>query len=226
MFAGKGLIDIFHAGGPAMWVLLALSLVSLTIFIERVMAYRRARTEPQAFMGRIRRSLEAGNAKEALVVCEGEQSVLPSVVGAALSYAGKSERVLRDAVDRQLTVESLDLDRWTGVVGTIGNVAVYIGLFGTVVGIIRAFGALVSVGPEGTTVITSGITTVIPGIAEALVATATGLCVAVPSVAFYNYFLRKKDQILTEAEVAGSEVVALLTSEHDKRDSTGSRRGA
>jgi len=225
MFQGKGLWDVFQAGGYAMWVLLACSIVSLSISVERVMAYRRARIEPGPFMARIRRALTDSDAKAALLLCEEQSGVLSSVVESGVSHYGRPEREVRDAVERQLVTESLGLDRWTGVVGTIGGLAVYIGLFGTVVGIIRAFGMLVQVSPEGTTVITSGITSVIPGIAEALVATATGLVVAVPSVAFYNYFMRQKELILTEADVAGSEIVTILSSAPGGKDATGSKRG-
>ena len=220
MFAGKSLWDVFLAGGYAMWVLLACSLLSLSVAVERV-----PRLAPEPFMSRVRRAVSEGDAKTALAVCDEHPSALASVVAAGVAHSGRPEREVRDAVERQLVTEGLSLDRWTGVVGTIGGISVYIGLFGTVVGIIRAFGALVSVGPEGTTIITSGITSVIPGIAEALVATAAGLTVAVPSVAFYNYFSRQRERILTEAEVAGSEIVTLLGGAPSPKEATGSRKG-
>jgi len=211
MFAGKSVFEMFHAGGYAMWVLLACSVVSIAIALERSLAYWQARLDPGPFMARVRRHLERGDVGEALNVCsEARRAVLPAVVRSALERAGRPERDVRDAVDRQLALQSLELDRWTILVGTIGGIAVYIGLAGTVIGIIRAFGALVTFGPEGTTINAAGISAVIPGIAEALVATATGLFVAVPAVIFYNYFQRRKDVILTEADVAGSEIATLL----------------
>lgn len=90
-----------------------------------------------------------------------------------------------------------------GILGTIGNVTPFIGLFGTVIGIMRAFHDLSLSSGGGPAVVASGI-------AEALVATAMGLFVAVPAVIFYNYFVRKVDGIETDAVNAGLQMIDLL----------------
>ena len=86
------------------------------------------------------------------------------------------------------------LERRTGIVGTIGSVAVYIGLFGTVLGIIRAFGDISKSSGDG-------MNAVIAGVAEALVTTAAGLVVAVPAVVAYNYFVRRIDLFVSDMEL-------------------------
>lgn len=95
------------------------------------------------------------------------------------------------------------LERYIGIVGTIGNVAPFIGLFGTVLGVIRAFKDIAVAGGGGTTV-------VMHGIAEALVATAAGLFVAVPAVMGYNYLIHAVDRFNNEVENSADQVLDFI----------------
>ena len=97
----------------------------------------------------------------------------------------------------------MKLEKYTSVVGTIGSTSVYIGLFGTVLGIIRAFHDISMSG-------SGGISVVISGISESLACTAMGLCVAVPAVIAYNYFTKKIDNFISDMELCASEVMDLL----------------
>ncbi len=106
-------------------------------------------------------------------------------------------------MERQIAVEVGKLERLTTIVATIGNVAVYIGLFGTVLGIIRAFQDISAAG-------SGGMDVVIGGVAEALLTTATGLAVAVPSVVLYNYFTRRIERFTDDMELAASETTELV----------------
>ena len=102
-------------------------------------------------------------------------------------------------------VETVKLEKYTSIVGTIGNIAVYIGLFGTVLGIVRSFHNISTVG-------SGGISVVIGGVAEALICTATGLIVAIPAVVAYNYFMRRVDNFVTDMEYCASEMLDILVS--------------
>ena len=106
-------------------------------------------------------------------------------------------------MERQIIIETTILERLTSVIGTIGSVAVYVGLFGTVLGIIRAFHDISASG-------SGGISVVISGISEALACTAAGLCVAVPAVVAYNYFMKKIDDFIKDMEIAASETMDLI----------------
>src|SRR3989339_396660 len=105
----------------------------------------------------------------------------------------------------KLLEERLKLERYLGVLGTLGNVAPFIGLFGTVVGIIKAFQDLALAGGGGPAVVARGI-------AEALVATAAGLVVAIPAVIIYNYFTRKVKSLSGGMEVASTRLLVMLGS--------------
>jgi biopolymer transport protein ExbB/TolQ len=94
------------------------------------------------------------------------------------------------------------LEQYTAIVGTIGNTAVYIGLFGTVLGIIRAFHDISAAGAGGMSI-------VIGGVAEALVCTAAGLFVAIPAVIAYNYFIKRVDHFVNDMELCASELIDL-----------------
>ena len=106
-------------------------------------------------------------------------------------------------MERKIRIETTKLERYTGIIGTIGNIAVYIGLFGTVLGIIRAFHDISAAG-------SGGMSIVIGGVAEALVCTAVGLSVAIPAVVFYNFFNRRVERFVNDMELCASELLDLM----------------
>ena len=196
--------QLISIGGFTMYVLLSCSLISLTIIMERSIYYRtRSRLKRSDFMKLIRESIEKNNIQKALEICKRTDTPFSSVVSAGLNLSGHNEVIISNTMEREVTIETTRLERFTSIVGTIGSTAVYIGLFGTVIGIIRAFHDISKSG-------FGGISVVINGISEALVCTAAGLCVAVPAVIAYNYFVKKVDSFITDMELCASEVLDLL----------------
>jgi biopolymer transport protein ExbB/TolQ len=117
------------------------------------------------------------------------------------------------AMEREILIETVMLERYTSIVGVIGNVAVYIGLFGTVLGIVNAFHNIASEA-------TGGLGAVMAGVAEALICTATGLLVAVPAVVVYNYFVRRVDGFVVDMEYCSSELNDLMIAEDQAKCSS------
>lgn len=196
--------QLVKVGGFTMYVLIFSSVLSLSIIIERYLYYRRrSRVERHGFMRKIAQELKGGNVKKALETSQNTDTPFASVVHSGLNFYGHSEQLISNTMEREVTIETTKLERHTSIVGTIGSTAVYIGLFGTVLGIIRAFHDISRVG-------TGGINVVINGISEALVCTAAGLCVAVPAVIAYNYFVKKVDRFITDMELSASELMDLL----------------
>jgi biopolymer transport protein ExbB/TolQ len=188
-----------------MYILLAVSVLSLAIIIERCVYYRRrSRIGREEFMKEVSSELKNGNLKKALEICKNTDTPFSSVVYSGLNLYGHSEVVISNTMEREVTIETTRLERFTSIVGTIGSTAVYIGLFGTVLGIIRAFRDIAVSG-------SGGINVVISGISEALVCTAMGLCVAVPAVIAYNYFVKRVDGFITDMELCASETMDLLS---------------
>jgi biopolymer transport protein ExbB len=204
MFVGKTFADILAMGGPTMYVLLFCSVLSIAVIIERLLNYgAKSRARRPSFMQSIREELGRKDFKKAIEICNDTDAPFAKVALAGLQRAGHTERFVAGVMERQITLEEVKLERLTGIVGTIGNTAVYIGLFGTVLGVIRAFQDISSAGMGSMNV-------VIGGVAEALITTATGLAVAVPAVIFYNYFTRRIESFVTDMELCASEVADLV----------------
>jgi biopolymer transport protein ExbB/TolQ len=204
MFAGKTVWEIFQIGGFTMYILLFCSFLSITIFLERIIYYRkRSKTKRAEFMTKIGRALQNGNIERAIEICKDTQAPFSNVVCSGLELYGHHEKEISNAMEREITIETTKLERYTSIVGTIGNTAVYIGLFGTVLGIIRAFHDIAAAGAGGMSI-------VIGGVAEALVCTATGLFVAIPAVIAFNYFAKKVEYFINDMELCASELNDLI----------------
>ena len=200
--------QIIETGGITMYVLLFCSILSLTVIIERLLYYRRrSKVRRQDFMARVIKEIEAGNHKRALEISRNTDTPFSSVVYAGVNLNGHNEKVISGAMEREIAIETVKLEWYTSIVGTIGSTAVYIGLFGTVLGVIRAFRDISSSGA-------SGINVVVGGISEALVCTAAGLCVAVPAVIAYNYFVKRIDNFVTDMELYASQIIDLICARH------------
>ncbi|MFA4989640.1 MAG: MotA/TolQ/ExbB proton channel family protein [Candidatus Omnitrophota bacterium] len=196
--------QMLKSGGITIYILLACSVLSLAIIIERYVYYRRrSRIKKVDFMLEVSRELGKGDVKKALEVCKKTDTPFSSVVYSGLNLHGHNEMLISNTMEREITVETMKLEKYTSVVGTIGSTSVYIGLFGTVLGIIRAFHDI-SLSGSG------GISVVISGISESLACTAMGLCVAVPAVIAYNYFTKKIDNFISDMELCASELMDLL----------------
>lgn len=192
------------AGGVTIYILAFCSILSVAIIIERYIYYRvRSGIKRADFMSRIRKELEGSNVENALKICRQKNTPFSNVVRAGLNFARHSEKEVSNNMERAIVVETNLLEKRTTIVGTIGSTAVYIGLFGTVLGIMRAFGDISRAG-------SGGINVVINGISESLVCTAAGLCVAVPAVIAYNYFQKRIDNFITDMELCASEAMDLI----------------
>jgi biopolymer transport protein ExbB/TolQ len=207
MFAGKTVWEILQIGGFTMYILLFCSILSVTILLERIVYYRkRSKTKRAEFMTRIERALKGNNIQRAIEICKETFTPFSNVVYSGLELLGHHKKEISNAMEREITIETAKLERYTSIVGTIGNTAVYIGLFGTVLGIIRAFHDIAAAGAGGMSI-------VIGGVAEALVCTATGLFVAIPAVIAFNYFTRKVESFIDNMELCASELIDLIGEE-------------
>ncbi|MFH1369016.1 MAG: MotA/TolQ/ExbB proton channel family protein [Elusimicrobiota bacterium] len=204
MFAGKTFWQVFGMGGTTMYVLLMCSVISIAVMINRLIDYmKKSKITRTDFMDKIIKELKEGSIEKAQETCRHAKAPFAKVVLAGLRLSGHNEKIISNAMEREVTIEVIKLEKYTSIVGTIGNTAVYIGLFGTVLGIIRAFHDISFIGA-------GGINVVIGGVAEALIATASGLAVAVPAVIAYNYFIKRIDNFVNDMELCASEILDLI----------------
>ncbi|OIO33640.1 MAG: hypothetical protein AUJ70_02915 [Candidatus Omnitrophica bacterium CG1_02_40_15] len=205
-----GMFQLISNGGVTMYVLILCSILSMAIIIERILYYRRRSiVKREDFMMDIKNQLNRDNPRHAVSMCIGisneANTPFANVVCAGLSAYGRGEKEISSNMERSIAIETNMLSRFTTIVGTIGSTSVYIGLFGTVLGIIRAFHDISKTG-------SGGISVVINGISEALICTAAGLCVAVPAVIAYNYFIKKIDNFVIDMELCASEILDFISN--------------
>jgi biopolymer transport protein ExbB len=184
-----------------LWLLIALSVASVGVILERAAFFiaRRPRSPDD-----VARRLLAGDLSGAAAAVEGRSGMEADVVRAAVTHAAKGAEAVREVISGTIERSRVEYERNLGFLGTLGNNAPFIGLFGTVLGIIRAFIDL-SKNPGA-----AGTGTVMAGISEALVATAVGLFVALPAVIFYNLFQRGLRRTAQRANALGHAAVAHL----------------
>ncbi len=214
---GQGIFALISHGGITMVILAIFSIYSLAVIGERFYTYRKAQNATQQVAEKGLQYVADGKMTEALRLCEQNTgSPVARVLEAGLlavidqgDPALSGERLTRriesckGAMQRATTAEITRLERYLGSLATLGNISPFVGLFGTVLGIIRAFEAISKTG-------SGGLGTVSAGIAEALVATAAGLFVAIPAVMAYNYFLGRVKVFAAVMDNAASEMVDRL----------------
>ncbi len=207
MLNSHNLFATIHQGGLVVYVLVFCSVISISILIERTIYYSRlARVKRQKFMAEIQKDIEKADIKKAMALCERTNAPFAKVVRAGLLLKGRNEKLVSQAMEREIVVETVKLERFISVSATIGSTAIYIGLLGTVLGIMRAFHDI-SLNGVG------GINVIIGGISESLIATAAGLMVALPALISYNYFVRRIDGFVVDMELASSELVDLICNQ-------------
>jgi biopolymer transport protein ExbB/TolQ len=205
------LTSLFAHGGFTLVVLLLASLWSWVIIVLRWRVFGRAEAASERLSSRVAKLARAGQIPEARELAQGEEGSLARLLHAGLAHGSRDKQVLTEALQRKQAEEVLGLERQLAILGSVGSVAPYVGLFGTVLGIIRAFNSLGQGASDA-----AGAAVVSAGIAESLVATAAGLAVAVPAVVFFNTFSRRLTVLETRLELAASELVEALTDKSRK----------
>lgn len=193
-----------------MWILVVMAVAAVVIFFERFFELRRAQIDYQDFIKGVINVLEAGNADEALAICEDTAVPVANVVAAAVRNREGSARTLREAVDAQGRAETGRLDRRLAALGIIGQVAPLVGLFGSIVGFIRAVKA-VDMQP-----LVARADLIGPSM-DALVCAAMGLAVAIPAAVMYGSLRVRMDRIVVELEAAASQIVGYISSKREVR---------
>ena len=233
---GLNIVDLFQSMGPTAIavaiVLFIMSFWSVGVAIERIYTYNKARQQSKAFAPQVAKHLKDQRLKEAIALSSSKDyrySHLAKVVLAGLQeYQFQQETstalgredlldTVRRSIQRASALTASDLKKGVNPLATIGSTAPFVGLLGTVVGVINAFVGIASTG-------SGGIGAVSAGIAEALVETALGLFVAIPAVWFYNYLQSRLEYFNVEMDNSSSQLVDYFigrTSKWTHRSGTG-----
>lgn len=177
-----------------LWILLVLSVLSIGMILERYFALKKISAESQRVRARIKLALQSNSLDDVEDLAKDPNSVEGRAAGYAMKHMRESgSKGLEEIFNTFALTERPELEKFLGFLATVGSNAPYIGLFGTVLGIMKAFNDLATA-PE------AGQQTVMAGISMALVATAAGLFVAIPAVAFYNYYSKQVKSIFQNLE--------------------------
>lgn len=202
---GLSVLEMIHQGALATYPLIVFSIVTVSIVFERLWSLRNLVRESLGLASGICPSLEKGQVKEALGQARGKVNTPAGRIFSDIleRHSSDSLEYLADLTEekRYEEVEALKGPLW--VLGTVGASAPFIGLFGTVVGIIKAFHNMAVMGSGGFAVVAAGIS-------EALVATGLGLGVAIIAVIFFNYFQTRIDRIEAALTIASNRVLDSL----------------
>lgn len=189
--------------GWVMWLLVVLSVVSLAIILERTYYFFSSRGDARRLQDQLRKHLQSGDLGKAKIQLDGAPGPEARVVSAGLAAANDGPASAEEAMAGERGVVRASMERNLAFLGTVGNNAPFVGLLGTVIGVIRAFQAL----HESAGQVSEGL---MAEIGEALVATAIGLLVALPAVAAYNIFQRVIKGRLVWADAMGRDVLSYL----------------
>ena len=195
---------------PVMYLMVVLSILSLAIILERAYFFYSIRDDLESLARDLSRSLRAGDYEEARKRMESSPSAEAAVVVAGLTEADRGAAAAEEAMAGATALQRMKLERRLAYLGTLGNNAPFIGLFGTVIGIIEAFEHLSDKSTAASATSAAAPAAVMGSIAEALVATAIGLAVAIPAVAAYNYFTRMIKSTVSNTDALSRVLLAHL----------------
>lgn len=185
--------EIVRAGGPLMWPIILCSIAAVAIILERLWTLQDRRVLPPELTKKVWQLVEAGQINDKVIGALERNSPLGRVLAAGLTNRHRPREIIMERLEDTGRHVVYELERFLNTLGTIAVISPLLGLLGTVTGIIRAFHAI-ELGGVGDPRALSG------GIAESLIATAAGMCVAIPSLFSYRYLRGRVDRIVVEME--------------------------
>ncbi len=193
-------------GEPILYILIGLSFLSIAVVLERFFVFGRNRIDVGNFTEKVVRLLNERRVEGARQIAETLKAAEAQVALTGLKNFDKGPKIAGELMDSKAMSQMQRFDKRLMILGTIGSNAPFIGLLGTVLGIIKAFNDL-AFNTEG------GPSVVMAGIAEALVATAVGLLVAIPAVLFFNYFKNRQKRIMSNIGQLQKTLLAFMQDE-------------
>lgn len=193
--------EIFLKGGYVMWLILACSVLGLSVVIDRFLVLRKAKINVPAFMVRLRGLIKKKDISRAVSVCMEEKSPIANIVRRGLKKYKYGHDRVKDAIENAGKQEISILEKGLSILATVAGIAPLLGFLGTVTGMITAFMTIEDLAGSANPSDLAG------GIWEALITTAFGLIVGIFALAFYNFFLSKVKRLVGDMETVANDVV-------------------
>ncbi len=195
--------EIIKAGGPVMWPIIALSILATAIFLERLWSLQERRVIPPELREKVWKLVESGQLTDRHISALAQNSALGQLLAAGLANRQRPREYVKEALEDTGRHVVHELERFLNMLGTIAAVSPLMGLLGTVTGIIVAFNAITHQGVGDPKVLSGGI-------GQALITTAAGLIVAIPSLMAYRYLRGRVDALVVSMEKEALKLVRSL----------------
>ncbi|PKN01743.1 MAG: hypothetical protein CVU77_02040 [Elusimicrobia bacterium HGW-Elusimicrobia-1] len=196
------MIDYIFKGGFMMLPLIASSVIALAIIIDRLIFFRRISVDERILMSQLAKEIKNKNIEGAIAVCAKHPGPLAAILAAAIRKFSLDRREIENAIENEVVNEMPKVEKYIPGLAVIASVSTLMGFTGTVTGMIRAFGDIASRGVSSPAVVASGIS-------EALITTATGLIIAIPTMLFYHYFSYRVSRLTLEVEKCTNELLEI-----------------
>ena len=202
----KLLADAFHEGGLGMCPILFILAITISIVVERAVYLRKAVIDKDKLVSLLRQQIAQGNIQGAIKVCSGNSTPMTRIVQAGLMRANRSDEEIESAMDEASLRELPMIEKRTGYLAMLGNLATLAGLLGTIAGLIKSFAGVAGVDPSQKATLLS------KGISEAMNCTAFGLFAGIVGLATFAWLNGKTQNILDDVAEVRKNVSNLLAS--------------
>jgi biopolymer transport protein ExbB len=186
-----------------MYPIILCSIIALGVFLDRLWVLRRKNIIPGEFIRNVEEQVKNQKISEAIFLCQGDDSSIAKIFLAGLKNAGRGMWLVKEAIEEMGGREGVILEKHVGILSTIANLTPLLGLLGTVSGMIKTFN-VISLQGVGNPALLAG------GISEALITTATGLCVAIPTLVCYRILKDKAEALIFEMEENSLKIIEII----------------
>ena len=194
------LVKFIEKGGPVMWPLLILTLVAIIFIIERFILLLKSRVNTNMVLMKLKEYLDNKDVEGARGYCSGLKGPIASILRVGLEKFDKGSLAVEKVIETTGTLEMAKLEKGLNILATISNIGPLLGFLGTVTGMIRSFEAIARAGLNNPSAVALGIS-------EALITTASGLIIAIPTLAAYNYFTSLVTGYVSDMENASTILI-------------------
>ncbi len=206
--SGGSLWDIFSKGGPFMWPILLLAAVALGFIIERIVFFVRTKLASKEFIDELEYSITNKDLSAVEKLCQDNDNKMAKILVKGLALKSLGYERVEKALTVAAGVEVSFMERGLNILNAVGNIVPMLGFLGTVSGMISAFADIAAADQVSAKIVAGGIM-------EALITTATGLIIAIPTLLAYNYFVHRIDGFISEVERIAADVVEKLIEKKD-----------
>lgn len=205
----EGMFELIDKGGNLMYVILFCSVVAVGVALERLISLKRSGTDSAALLDELGVVINSGNIQKAIEICEKTPGPTGRICKSGLMRYDRSREEIREAIEDSANYEIPFLERYLGVLSTIATITPLVGLLGTVSGMISVFKSIEErtqlggvIGPE----VMAG------GIWSALITTAAGLSVAIPTFVAYNFLVSRSEALVHDMEQSATDLVNIIST--------------